>query len=453
MPFPWRFSFLKAVDKQNANLCYFYQLLTHFISFNFSESIKKIFLRRDIKNDFDFINKINGLDLNSHINNNQIMNDIIKIFDFNIVQKEYFINLLNESQNENNINDKLFKDVKFYLLPKTTNEKDDKINKNNNYHINTKHIIKLMRNNAVGTSSYPFNPNRIVTRGLGDGHIEFNDGCNWILFNDIIINPTHYIITKTGSESFTNWLFCASLDGLNYDIISKHENIKSFSRLIFKIKNKKYYKIFIIISSQSSISKIHFDVFGHIQLFNKNEIHQSNKQKQFDDILSVFSIYTINTFIFDGNINYTKIYDTLNVNKNAITRNCIKKQLVKLFDVNVLINDPITEVYNYLHQFTKFINNNLSNKISSKFIIIPKNKKSLKDTNTKSNKKIQIKNNYFKKIIIKKQKKMNHFKILTLSVPLYESVIIIIFYIKNYNWAQFENMIIIRSYVQRDGKS
>ena len=63
---------MKGFDESNNRLYYFYQLLTHFISFNFSKSIKKIFLLNNIKNDYNFINKINGLDLNDN-------NDIIII--------------------------------------------------------------------------------------------------------------------------------------------------------------------------------------------------------------------------------------------------------------------------------------------------------------------------------------------------------------------------------------
>ena len=128
-------------------------------------------------------------------------------------------------------------------------------------------------------------------------------------------------------------------------------------------------------------------------------------------IFYLFFQFTINEFIFDGNINYTKIYDKLNVNKNVITINCIKKQLVKLFDVNVLINESIKIFIIIYIILQNLLIKYLSNKISSKFIIIPNYNKSLK-TNKLIQNKIKTNNNYFKKIIINKknEKKMNNLK-------------------------------------------
>ena len=39
---------------------------------------------------------------------------------------------------------------------------------------------------------------RIITRELFDGYISGKNGWITISFNNIIINPTHYIITRTG---------------------------------------------------------------------------------------------------------------------------------------------------------------------------------------------------------------------------------------------------------------
>ena len=84
------------------------------------------------------------------------MNKIITKYDMNFVQKLYFINLLKESQNKLNINDKLFKNISFYLLPTTnttTNPNGDKINckdgialQINTNKINIKNQIKINTN-------------------------------------------------------------------------------------------------------------------------------------------------------------------------------------------------------------------------------------------------------------------------------------------------------------------
>ena len=76
-PVPKHKTKLSQNYKPNTKLFYFYKLLTHFISHKFCSSIREILSSNDIKNDYNFVNKINGLDLNN--NNNKIINKIKKI--------------------------------------------------------------------------------------------------------------------------------------------------------------------------------------------------------------------------------------------------------------------------------------------------------------------------------------------------------------------------------------
>ena len=282
---------------------------------------------------------------------------------------------------------------------------------------------------------------KITTKKLFNANISGKNGWIRISFDDVNINPTHYIITRNELHPLLHWTVSASVDDINYEVISQHkndirlQNTKPFETVKFKIEyEKKYYKSFEIkiIGPNSNtfyedwkMNLCRFDIVGYVQLLNDDKSDEKTEEKKETqakdtEILSVFSVYTINEFIFNGNINHTKIYKKLNIDKNNLTIiKEIRKHLVKLFDVNVLIADPLTDIYNYLSYFTKLINNllNKSNNIKSKFIIIPNKNISLKtDKPTQKNNNKIIKNNYFKKIVIKK----NGQKLKGLTLTLYK---------------------------------
>ena len=68
---------------------------------------------------------------------------------------------------------------------------------------------------------------------------EKNNPSITIEFDDIVINPTNYIITNCGDSdnAMMSWILSASMDGIEFDLIKKHENDFSLAnaKLIMKV--------------------------------------------------------------------------------------------------------------------------------------------------------------------------------------------------------------------------